>query len=195
CLPGTRTDVLCAIVSWASGGTQLPDPPLYLGELNQRHNVLWLCGVAGSGKSSIAMSVANSVDTLGILLGFCQFSTTNQADLRPTKLFSTLALQLAAQDYNLHAKLLQIIQGVDSRVRTSLSPTQQLNTFLLPLLQSVGSSPASRVFIVIDALDESGTISERKEILSLLADLGSNLPATIQILITSRFEHDVQKML
>ncbi|KAF8298306.1 hypothetical protein DL93DRAFT_612296, partial [Clavulina sp. PMI_390] len=196
CLPGTRTDILSAIVIWASGGTQLPNNPSYLDALTQNSNVMWLCGVAGSGKSSIVLSVADSLNQLGILLGFYKFSAANQADLHPTKFFSTLALQLAAQNSSLHDKLLEIIRAVDSRTHTSLSPTQQLSTFLLPLLQPLNNSqPMHQTVIMIDALDESGTVSERKEILSLLADLGSELPANVHVLISSRFEHDLQKTL
>ncbi|KAF8314106.1 hypothetical protein DL93DRAFT_2228228 [Clavulina sp. PMI_390] len=198
CLPGTCTEILNAIVSWISGGSQLPNLPPYLNLLVPDQHVLWLCGVAGSGKSSIALSVANSLGDLSssIVWGFYRFSTANQAALDPKKLFSTLASQLAAQNQYLYGKLLEIIKGVDSRIRTSLSPKEQLNTFLLPLLRSLETcQSAHHAVIIIDAIDEAGNMRARAEILSLLAGLGPNLPLNVQVLITSRFEDDVHKAL
>ncbi|KAF8299330.1 hypothetical protein DL93DRAFT_2035583, partial [Clavulina sp. PMI_390] len=155
CLSGTRTDILSAIVTWATGGMQSFETPPYLQPLDPSKSVLWLCGVAGSGKSSIAMSVANRLDDLGQLGGFYAFSAANQAALHPSKLFSTLALQLAAQNEYLQQKFLSIIHSADARTRRSLSPTQQLETFLLPLLRPSDTSPShNHTSIVIDALDE-----------------------------------------
>ncbi|KAF8291738.1 hypothetical protein DL93DRAFT_2174137 [Clavulina sp. PMI_390] len=198
CLPGTRTEILNAIVSWISGGSRLPNLPPHLNSLVPDQSVLWLCGVAGSGKSSIALSVANSLGGLSpsIVWGFYKFSTANQAALNPQKLFSTLALQLAAQSQHLHNVLLETIKGVDSRIRTSLSPKEQLNTFLLPLLKSLEACPsAHHAVIIIDALDEAGTVKARAETLSLLAQLDALLPSNVQVLITSRFEDDVHRAL
>ncbi|KAF8299265.1 hypothetical protein DL93DRAFT_2067936, partial [Clavulina sp. PMI_390] len=196
CLPGTRTHVLGSIVAWASGGTLHPDTPDYLKVLTPDKHVLWLCGVAGSGKSSIALSVASTIHSFGIPVGFYGFSRANQVALNPSNLFSTLALQLATQSAHLHNKLLKIIKDVDSDTRASLSPTKQLHTFLIPLLQSSDSSPPVHpTVIVVDALDESGGTRRREEILALLAELGSKLPSNVQVIITTRFEHDIQKAL
>ncbi|KAF8299319.1 hypothetical protein DL93DRAFT_604847 [Clavulina sp. PMI_390] len=196
CLPGTRTDVLSAIVVWASGGTQLPDCPAYLQSLDTSKSVLWICGVAGSGKSSIAMSVAQSLDGLGLLGAFYGFSATNQAELHPTTLFATLALQLAERDSNAQQKLLSILERLDGVKCKSLSPAQQLEMFLLPLLCPADTALSHQhTSIVIDALDESGTDQAHSEVLQLLAKIGPRLPPTIHILITSRFEPDVQKTL
>ncbi|KAF8298303.1 hypothetical protein DL93DRAFT_2161126 [Clavulina sp. PMI_390] len=64
CLPGTRNEILNTLVSWISGGSQLPSPPPYLTTVLPDKHILWLCGVAGSGKSSVALSVANSLGKL-----------------------------------------------------------------------------------------------------------------------------------
>ncbi|KAF8290585.1 hypothetical protein DL93DRAFT_2123160, partial [Clavulina sp. PMI_390] len=155
CLAGTCTDVLSSIITWAT--------------VDPSKSVLWLCGVAGSGKSSIAISVANSLDGLGLLGGFYAFSAANQAALHPSKLFSTLALQLAAYNAQLQQRLVHIVKTIDARTRASLSPTQQLETFLLPLLcPSDTSATPNHTAIVIDALDESGTDQVHAEVLQLL---------------------------
>ncbi|KAF8302296.1 hypothetical protein DL93DRAFT_2121955, partial [Clavulina sp. PMI_390] len=198
CLLGTCTEILSAIVSWISGGSQLDSPPAYLSPIVPHKNVMWLCGVAGSGKSSIAMSVADSIGKLSpsLVWGFYQFSNANQAALHPTKLFSTLALQLAAQNKYLSEQLLEIIKKAEPQTLKSLDPQQQLNTFLLPLLKSLETSTSvHQAAIIIDALDEAGNVRGRRDILSVLADLGPNLPANVQILITSRFENDLYRAL
>ena len=49
CLPGTRVDVLNFITAWAANPTG-------------GQNVLWLHGVAGSGKSTLSTTVASLFD-------------------------------------------------------------------------------------------------------------------------------------
>ncbi|KAF8292371.1 kinase-like protein, partial [Clavulina sp. PMI_390] len=98
CLPGTRTAILKAILDWAKGSAQLPGCPPYLKGISTDKHILWLCGVAGSGKSSIALSVALETHASGILGAYYCFNTANQAQLNPSNLFSTIACQLAARD-------------------------------------------------------------------------------------------------
>ena len=70
CLDGTRTEIIDTIMRWAlhadspDGQEQIDKAP----RLSAR--VLWLCGVAGSGKSRISRSVATrlqKVERLGSL--------------------------------------------------------------------------------------------------------------------------------
>ena len=72
CLKGTRTEILTDIVDW----TTSPEPPPELkGDSSngsprpsQRlKRVLWLYGLAGSGKSSVANTVAKLIDEQGLL--------------------------------------------------------------------------------------------------------------------------------
>ncbi|KAF8301357.1 hypothetical protein DL93DRAFT_2173334 [Clavulina sp. PMI_390] len=196
CLLDTRTDILKALINWAKGGAQLPECPPYLQALNIGTRILWLCGVAGSGKSSIALSVALEAHNAGVLGAYYCFNTAHQAQLNPSNLFTTIACQLAARDRATEKHLITMAQASDILIQKSTNPSVQLHTFLLPLLTL---SPASDMastqphkIIVIDAVDESGSIGERKAILKCLAELGSKLPPTVKILVTSRFEVDIQ---
>ncbi|KAF8308859.1 hypothetical protein DL93DRAFT_2217730, partial [Clavulina sp. PMI_390] len=194
CLPGTRVAILDALIHWANGGVQLPSSPSYLHDIYQGKQILWLCGVAGSGKSSIATSVALEGQAKGFLGSCYCFRSGSQAHLNPSNLFSTIAYHLASHNRSSEDHLVNIVRACDLATVKSTSPSVQLNTFLLPLLHDLDASSSTSLFtlIIIDALDESGSIGERRGILKCLAELGSQLPPTIRILITSRFEVDVQ---
>ncbi|KAF8312399.1 hypothetical protein DL93DRAFT_2060001, partial [Clavulina sp. PMI_390] len=195
CLPGTRTEILDVIIKWATGSHLPVNPPSYLHQLDQDKRVAWLCGVAGSGKSSIAMSVALAAHASGVLGAYYRFSTVNQAHLNPSTLFSTIACQLASQNGKTEEQLVSIVKKCDRLTQQSTNPLQQLNTFLLPLLlNSASSNPVIQphTVIIIDAVDESGSISMRQGILQCLAELSSKLPYSVRVLVTSRYELDVQ---
>ncbi|KAK6336207.1 hypothetical protein TWF696_001770 [Orbilia brochopaga] len=89
CLPGTRADLLDEIISWATS--------------DNGESMFWLVGMAGTGKSTIALSVAERLKALQ-LLGASYFFSRGAGDrARAGKFFTTLAFQLAAvlPDYRL----------------------------------------------------------------------------------------------
>ncbi|KAF8306201.1 hypothetical protein DL93DRAFT_2180056, partial [Clavulina sp. PMI_390] len=184
CLPGTRTAILEALQVWAAGASTTVT-------LNP---VLWLQGVAGAGKSSIAASIAKFFEHAGVLMAYYHFETTRQAELNPSNLFTTIALQLAAQDKSLESKLQKIVESLSSRQQKSKDPTEQLQQILLPLLEDEGKS-SHHVVIIIDALDESGGVADRSKMIRPLAELASKLPPGVQILLTTRPESDIENIL
>ncbi|KAF8301330.1 hypothetical protein DL93DRAFT_2067424, partial [Clavulina sp. PMI_390] len=112
CLPGkcTCVDTPSAIVTWALGGLEHHFFSSSLGLLDPRKHILWICGPVGSGKTSIAVSVACSLAGLGVLGAFYAFSEAHQTEFHLAKLFSTISLQLAAQNPPLQEILLDIIK-------------------------------------------------------------------------------------
>ena len=81
CLPGTRTEVLEQIMDWIFSDTE--------------ENILWLRGVAGSGKSTISMTIAE----------FCVYMRRRGAHLffergksDPKSVIRTIAFWLASFD-------------------------------------------------------------------------------------------------
>ncbi|KAF8297746.1 hypothetical protein DL93DRAFT_2045019, partial [Clavulina sp. PMI_390] len=177
CLPGTRTAVLEALQTWAAdlAGTK----------------VLWLQGVAGSGKSSIAVNVAKFFEHTNVLMAYYRFETAKQGQLNPSNLFTTIALQLAAQDTGLEAKLVELVTSATPLERKSQDPAEQLRLFLVPLLQH-NPNAYHQVIIIIDGLDESGVVAERSKMLKPLVSLAAMLPPAVRILLTTRPESDVQ---
>ncbi|KAF8290845.1 hypothetical protein DL93DRAFT_2045106, partial [Clavulina sp. PMI_390] len=153
CLPGTRTALLEAIMNWAKGGVQSPDCPPWLQEIGSGKKILWLCGVAGSGKSSIALSVALKTWHDGYLGAYYRFSKTSHTPLNPSNLFSTIACQLASQHKEAEMHLLKLVKRYDIYIQRSTDPSVQLKRFVLPLLSTV-SAHFPDTLIVIDAVDE-----------------------------------------
>ncbi|KAF8300526.1 hypothetical protein DL93DRAFT_2173397 [Clavulina sp. PMI_390] len=198
CLPGTRTAVLEALQTWATGGQASVDlhptfnPPtehkLDLAETK----VLWLQGVAGSGKSSIAASVAKFFEHADVLMAYYRFETAKQGLLNPSNLFTTIALQLAAQHAVLEARLVELVNLAAPLEKKSQDPSEQLKLFLLPLLEQ-GLRGYKQVVIIIDALDESGGIAERSKLIKPLVSIAEQLPSAVCILVTTRPEPDIQE--
>ena len=83
-MPGTRVGVLSELVSWSVD----PDAP----------RVFWLSGMAGTGKSAIAWSVCEFLESTGHLGGsfFCLRGDGNRNDIK--RILPTLACALACRD-------------------------------------------------------------------------------------------------
>ena len=82
CLPDTRVDILCQIMKWST------DP--------YQKTIFWLNGMAGTGKSTIARTITRILtEQKRLAVNF--FFSRGRGDLSHTgKLFSTVAIQLAA---------------------------------------------------------------------------------------------------
>jgi len=77
----------------------------------------------------------------------------------------------------------------------SLSSTTDIKTQWESLISdpSHSAKAAGPAFIVIDALDESGGVMDRKVLLQCLVEKSSDLPSNFRILVTSREETDVKE--
>lgn len=82
CLPGTRQELLLHILRWLT--TPFPN-----------QNVLWLHGVAGSGKSTMANTFAEYFFGRGLLGAFLFFDRNDTIQRDPRAVIRTLAYQLA----------------------------------------------------------------------------------------------------
>jgi ABC-type dipeptide/oligopeptide/nickel transport system ATPase component len=149
-----------------------------------------LSGVAGSGKSSIAHTIARLFDDVGRLgSSFC-FDRSNQAKLRPDAFFSTIARDLADLDPQRKQSLWRVVQD-KTALRKTRAPREQFEHFILkPAADLMTVGP---IVIVIDAFDESGDEASRRVILSILAERISELPPNLRVLVTTRREADIDK--
>ena len=172
CLEGTRVSALQDITTWL------------LTESSQ--NILWLYGTAGSGKSTIARSIQDymlSLSRLGAYLGFERGKST------PNGVIRTLAYQLASYDSHIAEGIIAALGDLD----ISVTPLRNQFEVLLahPLAISTSAIPGP-VVIVLDALDECGDASSRKELLRVLEGF-TRLPSNYRFLITGRPETDLHK--
>ena len=172
CLDGTRIEILKEIVDWIDN-TDASTPRIF-----------WLYGQAGKGKSAIAHTIALQARNLGMLGSCFCFSRVRQHEQLHTKLFPTIARDLADHDLRLRPLLVEVTTSNHS-LRDTADVAAQWNKLILePLSQLKGSTGS--VVVVIDALDESGTERTRATVLEILATYGAELPPNIRILLTSR---------
>lgn len=181
CLHGTRQDALTFIIGW------LTTP-------SDGKNVLWLHGLAGSGKSTLSTTVAEYFRELGRLGAFIFFDRNNPTHSDPNTVIRTLAHQLASFDAHV---LSAVCAEIESDKRIAEAPMRrQFTKLLFGPLESVGTRPMEGpVIIVIDALDECGDPTSRKNLLMLLAQEIAKIPTMFRFLITSRAEFDINSAL
>ena len=167
CLKGTRGVVLNTIELWAR------DP----GE----SSVYWLNGLAGTGKSTIAKTIAERLFA-DSQLGASFFCSRDFEDRRNLQLiFPTLATQLARKYTEFRSILVPLIQSDPNIAYESL-----YNQMKKLIVQPLGESDVSTV-IVIDALDECEDEEPASAILSVLGQLVSEIPK-VKFFLTGRPE-------
>jgi hypothetical protein len=187
CLEGTRTEILSQITEWVnSTGDNVP-------------RVLWLSGPAGKGKSAIAHTIGNWFEDVGGLGSFYCFDRQRDADRRHEKIFSTIARDLVDRDPEMRRALSRVVQATSSLKKTADIVRQWQKLLIEPLGKSSGST-GEPIVIVIDALDESGGVETRRDILRLLAGKHQNpavskitdLPGNFRFIVTSRPLGDIK---
>ncbi|KAG2078675.1 hypothetical protein BDR04DRAFT_1064436 [Suillus decipiens] len=181
CLPGTRETILSDIKFWICNA----------GEDKQR--VLWLSGTAGTGKSTIAHTIAKWFDELGGLTAYFSFDRTRGVDQCHEKIFTTIARDLAVCNPIVRRALARAVHDHRYTAET-ISQWEEL------VIGPVGLTWTA--LIVIDALDESGEAKSREQILRLLAgklnassSQLTEIPENFRIIVTSRPFKDIQDAL
>lgn len=173
CLPGTRRDLLLQITDWAEASDKC---------------IFWLNGMAGTGKSTISLSVAELLKQKG-LLGGSFFFKKGEADRGNARRFiSTIAKQLMAKHRHLAPAMLKAIQ--DDADLSIKSLDQQFEKLLLQPL-SEGEYYETTSVIVIDALDECED-NDIEVLLRLLPQLQKSKSIRVQIFLTSRPELSIR---
>jgi hypothetical protein len=154
-------------------------------------NILWLHGLAGSGKSTLSTTIANRFRETGHLGAFIFFDRDIAERSDPTTVIRTLAYQLGS----FHTRAgLAISAALETFPSIRLSPLRiQFQQLLVDPLSPEGVLDANApIVIVLDALDECGCPKKRAALLEILADQFVRLPSAIRVVITSRLEHDIK---
>jgi len=167
CLRGTRKGVLSEIEHWL------------VGEQNRR--VFWLNGLAGTGKSTIAQTFAETTFADGKLGAsfFCSRDFEDRSNLQA--IFPTLAFQLAYQYPLFRKELLQVLKARPDVGRESLC--SQMENLIVGPLETTGIP----TLIIIDALDECKDEEPASAILSILSRYVGEIP-NVKFFITGRPE-------
>jgi hypothetical protein len=143
--------------------------------------VFWLNGLAGTGKSTIAQTVAERVFAEGLLGAsfFCSRDFEDRSDLH--FIFPTLAFQLAHNYPTFRSVLVPLLQSNPDVVHESLH--NQMERLIVGPLRSAYISTV----IVIDALDECKDEEPSSTILSVLGRFVEKIPR-VKFFITGRPE-------
>ncbi|KAF7978739.1 hypothetical protein HWV62_44746 [Athelia sp. TMB] len=179
CLPGTRTAVLSEIHAWINQ----PD-----GEDTPR--LLVLTGVAGCGKSAVSRTIAQHYAERKKLGSAVFFEEADRAQRHCGNLLPTIARDIANLDARWRDALYKVVRN-DDALRHAKAISIQLENFILTPAKAL--EVAGPVVIVIDALDESGDASARRDLMRYLTEGATKLPGNFRILITARAEPDIQK--
>ncbi|KAK5724701.1 hypothetical protein LTR15_004748 [Elasticomyces elasticus] len=173
CLSNTRVEILQNITEWADG--------------TDDRFIYWLSGIAGTGKSTIARTVARRYEDRGLLGGSFCFSRGGGDTTRADRLITTLAYQLASKIPSARQHICQAILD-DKEIAHQGLRDQWEKLIVKPLTKlEIGTSPPT-IVIVLDALDECDNGSDTRTILRLLADTMPLRSCRLRVLVTSRPE-------
>jgi hypothetical protein len=182
CLEGTRAQLLDEISAW------MEDPSAKL--------VYWLTGVAGTGKTTIAESVAYMAADQKCLAATFFFSRTSGSAerRRAAAVIPTVAYQLAYR----HRMFYDCICDAISTDRDVCERQVAMQAKTL-LSDALGGSPRSLplpLLIVLDALDECDKESGREggDLIPVLLHSLDKLPFSVKLFVTSRPEPSVKNM-
>ncbi|KAF3281948.1 hypothetical protein TWF970_001898 [Orbilia oligospora] len=171
CLPQTRIEVLNIIETWISG--------------QRDSNIFWLRGIAGTGKSTIARTIALKLESTSQLGASFFFKKSEAGRNNASKFFPTLAYGLAKYLPELLPHVSKAIEDDFDTLKKSFK--EQFEKFLLEPLSKINCNLT--VVIVIDALDECENGREIPLILGPLARLSELKDIDIRVFITSRPDH------
>ncbi|KZP08543.1 hypothetical protein FIBSPDRAFT_1052362 [Athelia psychrophila] len=176
CLKGTRERILQSL----SDNLTAPSAAA---------KVLWLHGMAGSGKSTIATTIAEHFHKCGQRGAFLFFDRNSPAQSGPDGVIRTLAHQLALSNDILRNAICDAIERDPQIATTTL--TLQFSDLIMTPLRSCASQIMRPIVIILDAFDECGDAQSRKALLHLLIKHLPTLPHQFRFLITGRPELDL----
>jgi hypothetical protein len=179
CSPGTREDVLEKIQTWVSQ--------------DDEHQIYWLNGGAGTGKTTVALTLAHSIEAANIESSrhdfsddstlsatfFCSRDNSDRSNIH--YIFPTLAHLLAQRDVAFRNELVGVIKG--SPDIGHAPPDQQCSHLLIGPLKASGITRP--VIIIIDALDECSDIRAPETILTSLASKVNDVDS-LKVFVSSR---------
>ena len=166
----TRVEVLNEIRAWADG--------------EDERRIYWLNGLAGTGKSTIARTIAREYSENGASF----FFSRGGGDAgHAHKFFTTIAFQLAKTSSSLRTHICDAISK-NHDIKTKSLRDQWRQLILEPFSRLNGTCSRSNYILVIDALDECDGETDIPTILQLLAGVRSVKTVQLRVFLTSRRE-------
>ncbi len=173
CLPETRVELLQEIATWADG-------------LDERC-IFWLNGLAGTGKSTIARTIARKYYEQRRLGASFFFSRGGGDAGHAGKFFTSIAVQLASKSPSLKQRICEAV--ADHSDISSQSLCDQWHHLVLGPLSQLNDNPSqSSLVLVVDALDECENELDIRTVVQLLAEAQSLRNLRLRVFMTSRPE-------
>jgi hypothetical protein len=172
CHPLTRVKILGDIGKWAQ------EP--------KGKRIYWLCGMAGTGKSTICRTIAHHLTNRNIVTASFFFKKGDNDRDKSNALFTTIVKQLVEhlpQEMASHVK--KALQDNPSIGDKMLS--KQFEKLILEPLQSCRSLPPV-IVVVLDALDECENQASAARIIELLPSIENVSSTCFKVLVASRPE-------
>jgi len=183
CLKSTRVELLSDIEGWVQdpGSAQF----------------FWMQGVAGTGKSTVARTIAGILHDHQIL-GASFFFKRNHAERGSADLFfATVAIQLAHRIPGLDGVIAKLLDNEIGVYRKGIHA--QFRDLVLTPLQATSQLRQAihlELVIIVDALDECDDEGDRKgdtkHLLECLAQLKGINGLRLRVIVTSRLEFPVE---
>ncbi|KIM21035.1 hypothetical protein M408DRAFT_117289 [Serendipita vermifera MAFF 305830] len=181
-MDGTRVAVINDIVTWATKPLNKDTHP----QPSNVGGILWLYGMPGIGKSSIAHSICRRLHE-SKQLGGSFFCRRDDPVLSETKtVLPTLIYGLAGRFGPYRTCVAQAL-----RDDPQLNPQSASEELFLNTLKALKTHPRRTSVLVIDALDECGKSTTRRQLLGQLME-ACKQNQWLKVIVTSRPEHDIQ---
>ncbi|CAI7662679.1 unnamed protein product [Penicillium bialowiezense] len=182
CLQGTRHQLLGEIKKWAE------DP--FTDDSMTHEYIYWLQGIAGTGKSTIARTVANQFDKEGHLAASFFFKR-NESDLSSARyFFTTIAAQLVQK---LPAGAEYMLNAIEAHPDIpDMALAEQFKKLILQPMRAMLPKDSKPMTVVIDALDECNDDNDTRAIIRLLLQTNDSKMLPLKFFITSRYEPPIQ---
>jgi hypothetical protein len=175
CLEGTRVGIRGEITAWADGMTSEP--------------IFWLFGPAGTGKSTIARTLADSFKERGQLAAGYFFKRGHKAQNGTARFFPTIAAQLIGTIPPFAAFLrtsLKTLTNAHTDIENMVLEEQFTMLIRTPLSEMPTDHSGKSRVIIIDALDECERPDHIDRILIQLSELQKLDTLRLRVLLTSR---------
>jgi WD40 repeat protein len=174
CHPHTRVDLLVEIYRW------IEDP--------SGRCIFWLCGMAGTGKSTISRTVASQLSAQGVPGASFLFNKGDGDRGKAAKFFTTIASQLVHQLPILAPYVRNAIESDPAIVDKNKG--EQFQKLILEPLNKCKDNPLmpALVSVVIDALDECDREEDAVAIIRILSKAKEVTSVSLRFFVTSRPE-------
>ncbi|PPQ73872.1 hypothetical protein CVT26_011735 [Gymnopilus dilepis] len=183
CTPETRKQILTDLMAWATD--------------DMNFQVYWLSGMAGTGKTTIAYSFCDKLQTAGLLCTsfFCSRAVTTSTN--PRDVLPSIAYHLAYYSHSFAKALYNALrEPINANIRQKELEKQFDVLILGPAKLSSSSETSKRRVVIYDGSDEAADVREVAKLISLFLQHTRSLPFKLFIssrredFITSEFERE-----